>query len=169
MPFPAYTASVSRLAAMAAFCASVNVDGSIRKRSGSWYDSSATSGRVSEKKSAIGCPGTVMPTPFMITTPATRGLFSRAISAAIQPPSELPTTVTSVRSCSSSRSAYSWASACASAMSSGRGVPLNPGCVGTRTRAGRRSARWAPKDATDTEPAPPCRRRKGRPEPKSSK
>ena len=42
-----------------------------------------------------GCPGTSAPTASTSTTPLTRGLPSRAISAAIQPPIEFPITVTS--------------------------------------------------------------------------
>src|ERR1039458_10870175 len=52
---------------------------------------------VSEKKSAIGWSGTWMPTPLTRMMPLTRGDASSAISAAIQPPMELPTTVTSSR------------------------------------------------------------------------
>lgn len=55
-----------------------------------------------EKKSATGWPGTSIPTASIRTMPLTRGDFNKAISAAIQPPIELPMTVTSLSANSSS-------------------------------------------------------------------
>jgi hypothetical protein len=51
-----------------------------------------TSSVVREKKSATGWPGTSIPTASISTMPLTRGDFSSAISAVIQPPMELPMT-----------------------------------------------------------------------------
>ena len=53
---------------------------------------------VRAKKSATGWPGTSIPTASIRTMPLTRGDFSSAISAVIQPPIEFPMTVTSARS-----------------------------------------------------------------------
>src|SRR5689334_9957790 len=48
---------------------------------------------VSEKKSAIGCPGTSMLTASRRTTALTRGEASSPISTAIYPPTDLPITM----------------------------------------------------------------------------
>ena len=49
---------------------------------------------VNEKKSGTGESLSSRPAASTRTTPLTRGLPSSAISAAIQPPMEVPTTVT---------------------------------------------------------------------------
>lgn len=67
----------------------------LRHVPGSWKLSVKTWSMVREKKSAIGWPGTSMPTASTRMAPLTRGEASRAISAAIHPPTEFPMTVTS--------------------------------------------------------------------------
>ena len=121
---------------------------------------------VSEKKSAAGAVSTCRPAASASTTAVTRGLFSTAISAAIQPPIELPMTVTPSRSSWSSRFTYSWPRPPMVARPSGRGVPPKPGCSGDR-RSLRGVSTWAcweaasrvAKLSTDCGPAPPCRTR----------
>ena len=120
---------------------------------------------VSEKKSAMGESLSSSPAASARTTPLTRGLPSSAISAAIQPPMEFPTTVTPVTASSSSIRAYRRASDRMLPRPSGRGVPPNPGWVGTSTRAGSRVASRPAKPSTDCAPAPPCSSRNGRPSP----
>ena len=73
---------------------------------GSWKENARSSAGDRPLTSVIGWPSTSMPTPSTITAPLTRGSVSRAISAASQPPKELPITVTSVRSSSSSSATY---------------------------------------------------------------
>jgi hypothetical protein len=69
----------------------------MRNGSGLWKLSWKTWSMVREKKSATGWPGTSIPTASIRTMPLTRGDFSSAISAVIQPPMEFPMTVTSCR------------------------------------------------------------------------
>jgi DNA-binding MarR family transcriptional regulator len=100
-----------------------------------------------------------MPIASMITTPLTRGLCRSPISAASQPPKELPITVTSVRSSRSSSVTYAWARSVTPVSPSALGVPPKPGWVGSSTREGVRSAS---RSAIVCTPPPPCRSRNGR-------
>jgi hypothetical protein len=70
------------------------VAGSTRKGVGSWNESAWISGTDRAETSATGWPSTSIPTASRSTTPLMRGEPSNAISAAIQPPTELPMTVT---------------------------------------------------------------------------
>ena len=142
--------------------------GSKRNGSGSWKLSSKTWSMVSEKKSATGCPGTSIPTASTRTMPLTRGDFSSAISAVIQPPRELPMTVTPVRSSWSSSAPYNAASPEMPVSASGRTVPPKPGWVGTSTRTSWAAANFSAKPVTDCGPAPPCSSRHGCPAPYSA-
>ncbi len=120
---------------------------------------------VSEKKSATGWSPVSRPAASTRTTPLTRGLPSSAISAAIQPPMEFPTTVTPSSPRSSIIRAYSRASDAMLPRPAGRGVPPKPGWVGTSTLAGPSAASRLAKPSTDWGPAPPCSSRNGRPLP----
>ena len=137
-------------------------DGSGANRAGSWNDRRMRSCGVSPETSVTGWPGTSSPTASSTTTPPTRGEPRRPTSAANQPPIELPITVTSQTSMSSSRRTYSRARSRIPAMASGRGVPSNPGWVGVSTRARHRAASRSPNPRTEAGPAPPCRSRNGR-------
>lgn len=86
---------MARLPAAMACAAGGSVAGSMRNGAGLWKLSVKTWSMVREKKSAIGWPGTSMPTASTRMAPLTRGEASRAISAAIHPPTEFPMTVTS--------------------------------------------------------------------------
>src|SRR5207249_98017 len=96
-----------------------------------------------------------------------RALLSTAISAAIHPPMEFPTTVTSGSSSASIRAAYSSARPRTEFSQSGLAVPANPGCVGVITRAGW-AASMSAKALIVSGPPPPCRRRNGGPSPRSA-
>src|SRR5258708_3752612 len=82
-------------AAAAAICSGVNVVGSMGEAAGLWKLSAASSPGVRGKTSTIGCPSTSMPAALMRTILLRRLVSRTAISAAIQPPIEDPTTMTS--------------------------------------------------------------------------
>ena len=104
-----------------------SVAGSMRNGPGLWKLSVKTWSMVREKKSAIGWPGTSMPTASTRMAPLIRGEASRAISAAIQPPIEFPMTVTSSSPSWPISATYSAARSRMLVRAPGRAVPPKPG------------------------------------------